>query len=244
MRLRRLRIQSDSVRSATAPTWRSADRLGDELASLVRHADVQTLDAERLRDLDARQLGQALPGDSPREARHEPAVGDRVISRARRGRRYRALRQLVLETDVVEQVFGLAGHGAHARQSGPMRQEVPDGHARLAPGGELGPIGGDWLVVVQLTAVGQSVDDRGGHALGGREADRERVGRPWPGAVAVGVAGPEVHDRLPAQAHGQRSATTGTVHQALERARNGLEPGCRLSSVRQGGESTGGCDSP
>src|SRR5512143_2744117 len=68
-----------------------------------------------------------------------------------------------------------------------------DGDVRLAVLGELGPVGGDALVVVELAAVGEHMGTRGGDALGPAPAHREGVALPRV-ALAVATSAPQIDD--------------------------------------------------
>ena len=133
-----------------APRWRSAEPTGcgDELARRLGDADVQPVDAERLGDLRADELGEAAAaGHAAREAGDQPAVGDRVVGRALRRRVDGARREALLHPEVVEQVLGPLGDRAHARQARAVREQVAHRDRLLAARGELRPVRRDRLVV-------------------------------------------------------------------------------------------------
>ena len=134
-------------------------------------------------------------------------------------------REALLHLEVVEQVLGLLGDRAHAPQAGAVRQEVADGHPLLPAGGELGPVGGDRLVVRELAPLGEPVHDRRGDALRGGEAERERVARPRPRVRAVGPPRAHVEHRLAPHAHHERRAAAPAGGELREGLRRGPEPG-------------------
>ena len=103
------------------------------------------------------------------------------------------------------------------------RASSPGADVLLAVGAELGPVGRDGVVVVEEPAIGEPVDDRRGDALGGREAEGERVPRPGAPAVPVGHAGPDVDEVLATPPHDERAAAVAAAEHALEGLRHRLE---------------------
>src|ERR1019366_3716246 len=79
------------------------------------------------------------------------------------------------------------------------------------------------LVVDKIT-IGQAMDDGGGHALGGREADGDRVSLPGLRPAAVGEPGPHVHHGLAVPADCQGATTsTARVEQLAEIRHHGCK---------------------
>src|SRR3954470_1177859 len=147
------------------------DGLGDELAGGLVDADVQPFDAERLRDLRAGELRQATAaGHATGEAGDQPSVGDGVVRGPLRRRAHVAGGEAFLHREMVEQVLGALGDRAHAPQAGAVGEEIADGDAPLAARGELRPVRRDGLVVGELAAFREPVDDRRRDALRRGEA--------------------------------------------------------------------------
>ena len=93
-------------------------------------------------------------------------------------------------------------HPADAVEAGLVAEHLAHGDARLAGGGELGPVMSDRLRVVEQAAVCEDVEQRGGHTLGGGITEPERVFLPRASALVAGAA-PDVHDRLTPVVHAQ-----------------------------------------
>ena len=121
-------------------------------------------------------------------------------------------------------------------QPGRMAEHVTDRDPRLAVLGELGPVGGDRLVVIDQPAIGEHVGGGGHHALGRAEAHRERVARPWCAPV-VALAAPEIHDEFavvdrPRATHRRRWWRSGARRSPRHgRSRHGRCPGSCPSSA-------------
>jgi hypothetical protein len=89
-------------------------------------------------------------------------------------------------------------------QAGPVTEQVAQGQAALPLGAELRPVVGHRRVEVQHAALDQQVCADGGHALGGRVDERQRVLGPRTPIPGVGHAAPQVDDLLSADVDGDR----------------------------------------
>ena len=217
-------VSAGVITRDAAPRWRRAEPTGcgHELAGRLVDADVQ---ARRRRAARRPPCGRArrarAAGHAPGQARDQPAVRDRVVGGALGRGADRAGRELLLHREVVEHVLRALGDGPHAPQAGAVREQVAHGHPALAARGELRPVRRDRLVVGELAALREPVHDRRGDALGRREAQPERLGRPRPRVRAVGPARAEVQHGLAAHPHDQRGATApaaGEPREGLGRA--------------------------
>ena len=166
---------------------------------------MQPVHPERLGHLATDELGHPETRDAPRQSGRQPAVAERVVGRGSSAVRG-TVREALLHREVVEQLLGVTCGPAHAVQAGLVSEQIAHGDRRLPAGGELGPVVADRGVVFDQPSLGQPVHDGRDRALGGREADRECVRRPWPLAPGVGVARPGVDDDTPAVADDERSA--------------------------------------
>jgi len=92
------------------------------------------------------------------------------------------------------------------REPGRVAEDVPDEHAALAGGGELGPVRRHGGVQVDRSAVGQQQDAQRGHGLGRGPHGGDGVSLPRDGAGRVGVAAPEVDHRLAVDVDGRGGA--------------------------------------
>ncbi|AIA04098.1 hypothetical protein DC74_3603 [Streptomyces noursei] len=116
-------------------------------------------------------------------------------------------------------VDGLGGgeRGVQGGDAGAVREEVADQDAVLAGGLELGPVGADGGVQVELAALVQQEGDGGGDALGGGADDLGGAGLPGGGrgvarlGVAVLGAAPEVDDLAAVPVDGHRRSALAAL---------------------------------
>ena len=113
-----------------------------------------------------------------------------------------------------------------ADEPGAMAEQPADGDGLLAGGGELGPVGGDGLVEVELAALDEQMGDGGDDALGRREHELQPVRVVGTGALGVGAARPQVDHPLAVVVHGDRRADLAVlVEVADEGVADAFEPG-------------------
>ena len=172
---------------------------------------MQPVGVQRRGDLFADELTHPLAGDRPRQPGEQPSVRQGVVGRLAAQPRRRRGRHPLLHPDVVHQV-GLA-QAVEVGQARAVPHHLADGDLGLAVGAELGPVLGDRRVVVDQSAVGEAVDDRRCHALGGGEHHRPGVGLPRHPAAAVRPPGPDVHHGLTVQVDGQCTTTEAPVRE-------------------------------
>jgi len=140
---------------------------------------------------------------SPYHLADEPAEGDRVVALLGAGLPDRCLtfegfdHSLPVEGSPRGQV--LVDH----RKAGLVREEVPNGHCRLAHRSELGPVLGHRGVEVEPPLIGEDVGTKGSHPFGRRVHVDERVPRPGSGSFAIGPARPQVSDGFPVEDEGK-----------------------------------------
>ncbi|PQM47480.1 hypothetical protein C1Y40_02333 [Mycobacterium talmoniae] len=189
--------------------------------------------AQRGRDLVADQLPHAQPGDGARQPRQQPPEGQRVIGGFAQQPPGWGRREPLLHRHVVQQVR--LADAVQFGQPGPMPQHLAHGEGVFAVDTELGPVVRDRRVVVDQPPVDQSVDDRGGHALGRREDHGAGVGRPWDLAAAVRPARPHIDDGLTVQIYGQcPTAEAAPGEQGGEAAHRAGEVGIRRTAYAAG----------
>ena len=120
-------------------------------------------------DLVVEEGAEALAADALDDLTDEPAVGRGVVAGGGAGLPLGGLGGQALDDGLPGQGL-VEGHGAvDPRQAGLVRQEVADRHVLLAGRGELGPVGGDRRLDVELAPLGQPVGAQRGGALGRRE---------------------------------------------------------------------------
>ena len=197
---------------------------GDPVGEPLRQPDVE-VEAQRRGDLVGDEAAEAATGHPPDDLADQEAEGEGVV--AVPGARLPERRLGGQPSDhVVPVVEAAGGDGVAQRgQPGLVVQQVPDEHTILAGRRELGPVGGDGGVDVQLAGRGQQVGRERRGPLGRRHGHAQRVLLPRAGALGVGVAAPQVDDRLTVHGDGDRGpqlAPLGEV--ALELLGDAGEP--------------------
>ena len=121
-----------------------------------------------------------------------------------------------------------------------MAEHVSGGDGLFAAGGELGPVGGDRLVQVELATVGEDEAAQRSHRLGGRPDVDDRVLLPVAldagdagvvvvGSVERGGAAPQVDDELAADRDRDDAPTSPWVSKLLSNAaRTASKPGATV----------------
>src|SRR5204862_6434685 len=97
-----------------------------------------------------------------------------------------------LEAEMVQELLGSAGDRLDVAEPSAMAEQLPHRDRALARGRELGPVGGDRLVIGELPPVRQAVKDHRGKPLRRREPERLRLTPPAAGTRPVLVADPQV----------------------------------------------------
>src|SRR6267143_3634278 len=87
-----------------------------------------------------------------------------------------------------------------------MGQEMTHGKPRLARLGELGPVAGDRRVEAEQSRVDQTQRADRTDRLSDRVQVDDRVALPGPAPRRIGVAAPQVDDRITVDVYGQRRA--------------------------------------
>ena len=115
-----------------------------------------------------------------------------------------------------------------AEEPGLVGEQLADGGPLLAGLGELRPVGGDPLVVVEPAARVGEGHGHGGHALRGREDEDHRVLLPRRAGRAVPDAAPQVDDLLavPGRWQQARADLTAAAEVLDERLAHGLPARC------------------
>ena len=93
------------------------------------------------------------------------------------------------------------------RQAGAMAEQLAQGHALLAGGGELRPPAGHGSVQFELALLYQLQGGDGGEGLGAGEQVEDGVAVPGLRSVLIGGTGPDIDDGLAADLHAQGSTS-------------------------------------
>src|SRR5205807_3578008 len=119
--------------------------------------------------------------------------------------------------------------------AGLVAEKVANRDAVLAVLAELGPIGGDGRVDVELAARGEHVRAQRHGAFGARPHDTDGVFAPRPCGARIGDASPEVDYVLAADGHAHRAADLAPLGEvALELLLDLAKPGIATSIDRHG----------
>ena len=102
----------------------------------------------------------------------------------------------------------VAGEVDHPRGVG---EDLAQGDAALAVGGELRPVGGHGALEVDGPALGQGLDGEGGGPFGGGEDHRHGVG--LPGDAGPGLAAPQIGDQTVLHEGGESGAHLAPFHE-------------------------------
>ena len=180
--------------------------------------------AQRPGNLLGEEGTQRPPGDAADDLAHDEALGQRVVARQQSRLPARGLGgQPRRDGRPVVQVRG-GQRAVEVRQARGVGQHVPDLHALLARGGELGPVTGHRRGQVQVAAVSEDERAQRRHRLAGRKDARDRVRRPRAGAARVRVPAPEVDHRLAVQVDRGAGPDVIGVQRLGQRLTHRLEP--------------------
>ena len=210
-------LRRDKVEHRVGSTCSAAPMIWAALRGRIRRrpAQVQPVGVRAVRRAPSRISSRIpMPVTDAGQARHQPAVRQRVVRRLADSSRLAgaaASRSSISRWSIRSVLLAPLSWDRPAR----CRMSVADGDRRLAVGAELRPVLGDGRVVVDQAAVGQPVDDGRGHALGRREHHGAGVGRPARRAATVGPAGPDVDDGLAVQVDRQRAAAEPAVRETV-----------------------------
>ena len=213
-----------------------SDEPGDPRVALGRCADVE-VGVERTGHLLGEERAQCATVDAFDDLAEQVPLGVGVVPRLRAWFPPRCLGGEEPHELVVIEEVGLVERLVPAGETRRVRQDVASGDPVLPVGSELGPVAGDRLVQVELTAVGQHQAHQRGHRLGRRHDVDDRVLLPvalddWHarfviiGPVEGGRPTPEVHDHSAADRdcdRGSDIAVRGEV--LLERGKHPFESG-------------------
>ena len=174
----------------------AVDERGDARLRGVVDTHVDAVQSEGRADLVLDELVDGPSVRAPDDLAEDPAEGVGVVARA--GPRLpEGLEGGNGVAHVVPVGHELGGDAVgHLGDAGAVGERVADGGVLLAALGELGPPGGDGLVVGDDAAVHQHVDRGCGHALGARERREEGAAIDGAAGFDVGQAGPGIDDEL------------------------------------------------
>ena len=211
------------------------DEPRDPREELFGNAHVETVEAERLREELVQEAAQGLAADSLDQLADEPAERQGMIGapRSRRQRRL-AASEHVRHVLPVEHAARVIDARPDVVEPGAVRQELTDGGAPLPALRELRPVPRDRVVVVELPAVDEHVDERRHDALRGGEGRRDRLALPG-SSVAVTGPRPQIDDALAAMVDADRRTAARALELPLEHTRDALELGVPESLQKHAG---------
>ena len=215
------------------------DRMGHQVGHAVVVLGRQTdpeLHTERARDVALHELPDRHAADPAHQLAREPSVGQRVVAVGAARREVRRGRGQPRRDRVPVESL-LEGHRpVHGVQTGTVPEQLGHGDRVLAVRGELGPVRGDPLAVVQQAALHAHRHGERGHALRGAEDDLERIGSVGHLAVPVTVAAHEVDHQLPAVHHRDTGAAVlPRLEVGHECVAHRLPAGCDEVDCQHGG---------
>ena len=168
--------RSDQSHEASAP---GTDQRRGTLLCVGGRSDVAAIEPEGLREQAAHRVAHRLARHSAQQLAGEPTEGEGVVgAMPARGEPRRRVRERLRHVVPIADALGSIEQRADLRKAGPVREHVAHRDRVLAGLPELGPVPGDAILERDPAAVGEHVQRRCEHALGGREGHRHGVGGP------------------------------------------------------------------
>ena len=197
------------------------------------------VDAEWISDLAAEERPDRLPGDAAHDLADEVAEGERVVAVARaRLPEWFHLGQPP-DDEVPVEVARVGDGLAKADETGLVREQHPHGDRVLAVLGELGPVGRDGRVEVEVAARHEHVGAQRRRTFGARPNDTNRVVFPGAPGRGVGDATPQVDNRLTVDRDAHRRTDLAALGEvAVELVADGLESRGTQTVARHGRDVT------